>query len=235
MRGHVNKAPRTSGEDRRRFRGVALVVGLIACSAVVWQSSHSSFSGTTTNNGNEMGAGTVTITDNRSGTAVIAATAMAPGATAQVACIGVKYTGSLAPSAIKVYNDQTVAQERDTAAGSYITWVNTAASAMDDFTNFKIEINDTDVPNPPSTPTDCTPTGFIGGWTATPVLASSVGSLKSFIYTDKDWGSGLSSQWGTITANQWRIFRFTYQLDTTATDAAQGDGVKFKVVWEAQS
>jgi hypothetical protein len=217
---------------RRHRRAIALLIGLIACLAVVWQSSRGAFTGTTRNDSNTLGAGTVSITDSDVGTTMITQTNLAPGGPPQTACIGVQYTGSLTPSAIKVYAGS--AEERNTAAGGWVAWTNTATSELDDYLNLQIEVNDTDMNAAPTSLTDCTPTGY-NAYNATPVLTGATGSLKSFINSGSSFASGLPSQWGTITANKWRVFKFTYSLAATAPDSAQGDGVRFNVVWEAQS
>lgn len=88
----------------RKILLTTLVVG--ATSAVAGLGVFAAFTATTTNAGNSIASGTVTIQDSSSGTAMYTLTNMGPGSTTQ-RCINVKYTGSL-PSTIKLYRSNTV-------------------------------------------------------------------------------------------------------------------------------
>ena len=82
----------------------APLVGLAVAVALVWQSSYAAFSATTDNGVNNWAAGSVTITDNDSGTAMFNLTddgQLKPGST-RTRCIEVSKTGSLA-STVKLY------------------------------------------------------------------------------------------------------------------------------------
>ncbi|MBU2666328.1 hypothetical protein KOI35_22760 [Actinoplanes bogorensis] len=225
MRGIITKAVKSN----RARRGVAAVVGLIACSGVVWQSSHATFTATTSNDGNTLGAGTVAIADNDGGsTAMFTPSAMAPGATGTV-CMAVTYTGSLTPTAIKMYFPITGTNKaQESAAGAaYVDWADSAASEMDDYTTLQIEVNSADLATDPGYG-NCAPSG-VG--TFSNVTAAT--SLRTLIKNNQNYaGTTLSAP--TIGQNQWRVFRFTYALPSTAPDSVQGDGVKFGVTWEAQ-
>jgi hypothetical protein len=211
----------------RRRRRIAVMAGLTACSAVVWQSSHATFTGTTTNSANTLGAGTVVITDNDAGVAMFNASNLTPGASAAV-CMGVSYTGSLTPSAIKLYF--TGATESNNG-GAYVAWANDTTSEMDDNTTLQIQVNSADLASDPGS--SCAPAGYVG---FTDVAAAAPGtSLKTLINTDVSFAAGLPSQWGTIVATKWRVFKFTYTFSASAPNSSQGDGTKFNVVWEAQS
>lgn len=224
MSGNINEASRVAGQRRRRGRGAGLVIGLLACSAVVWQSSHAAFSSTTDNNGNVLGAGTVTITDNDGGvTKLFNLPNLAPGATGSV-CMGVSYTGSLTPTAIKTYLPIASASESN-AGAAYAAWANTAASEMDDNTTLQIEVNSADLAADPGT--SCAP---VGVGTFSDVVAAT--TLKTLINTNNTYASGLTAP--TIAQNQWRVFRFTYNFSSAAPNTAQGDGIQFGVTWEAQ-
>ncbi len=90
---------RTTRRPDRRAARVALVaspfVGLFVAVALVWQSSYAAFSGTTSNGANNWAAGTVSISDNDSNTAMFTATGLKPGDTAS-RCIQVTKAGTLA-------------------------------------------------------------------------------------------------------------------------------------------
>lgn len=88
---------------RRRRPGVALLVpvALLASSAVVYQASNAAFTDTTDNAANAWAAGTVTLTDDDSGSAVVNLSGLKPG-DSQTKCLNVTYGGDLA-AAVKLY------------------------------------------------------------------------------------------------------------------------------------
>lgn len=84
----------------RKILLTTLVVG--ATSAVAGLGVFAAFTATTSNTGNSIASGTVTISDNNlSATAMYVLTNMGPGSTTQ-RCIRVTYTGSL-PSTVRLY------------------------------------------------------------------------------------------------------------------------------------
>jgi hypothetical protein len=202
-------------------------VGLLAASAVIWQSSHATFSSTTSNDGNTLGAGTVVITDNDAASILFSAPQLAPGASG-TACVGVQYSGSLTPTAIRLY---TSGATESNAGGAYGAWANDTTSEADDNLNLHIQVNNTDLVADPGF-NNCAPAG-VGSFTDVSAAAPGT-NLRTLINTNTDYATGLPSQWGTITTNRWRVFRLTYTLSASAPNSAQGDGVKFNVVWEAQ-
>lgn len=74
--------------------------------AVAGAGVFAAFTATTTNTGNSIASGTVTITDNDSGVALYALTNQGPGAVTQ-RCMRVTYTGSLAAT-VKLYLGGTI-------------------------------------------------------------------------------------------------------------------------------
>jgi hypothetical protein len=88
----------------RKLLLTTLVVG--ATSTVAGLGVFAAFTATTTNSGNSIDTGTVTIVDNDASTAMYALTAMGPGASTQ-RCIHVQYTGSI-PSTVKLYRSNTL-------------------------------------------------------------------------------------------------------------------------------
>src|ERR1700743_3460526 len=97
-----SEAAATKVPERRRRRGLGLIAGLLVGSMLIFQSTHATWSATTQNDANTFGVGTISITDNDAGTTMFSVPALAPGATGTV-CMGVEYTGSLSPTAIKLY------------------------------------------------------------------------------------------------------------------------------------
>ncbi len=81
--------------------GAAVPAALLASGAMVWQSSYSAFSATTSNPTNNWSAGTVALADDDSNTAMFTATNLKPGSTASK-CIAVTSSGSL-PATVKLY------------------------------------------------------------------------------------------------------------------------------------
>jgi hypothetical protein len=76
-------------------------VGLLLSVLMVCSGSRAAFVAATANPGNVFSAGTVTLTDDDSGTALLTATGLEPGGAVQN-CIQVSYGGSV-PAAVKVY------------------------------------------------------------------------------------------------------------------------------------
>lgn len=98
-----------------RFQLAAAVAGLAMVSGLVFQTSSAAFSGTTTNTGNSFTAGTVSLTDDDSSTAMFSLSNLKPG-DSSTKCIQLTYTGSLA-SSIKLYG----AIGGGTSLGQYLT------------------------------------------------------------------------------------------------------------------
>jgi hypothetical protein len=84
-----------------RVKVLAVLLAVLASGVMVWRASNAAFSATTSNTGNTWTAGTVSLTDDDSNTAMFTATGLKPNATA-AKCITVTYTGNLA-SSVKLY------------------------------------------------------------------------------------------------------------------------------------
>jgi len=59
--------------------------------------------------------------------------------------------------------------------------------------------------------------------------------METMINSYTNFANGLASQWGTVTANKWRVWKFIYTLSAAAPNSAQNSGVKVNFVWEADS
>jgi hypothetical protein len=79
----------------------APMVGLALAVLLVWQSSYSAFTATTSNGPNNWAAGSVVLSDNDSNIAMFTATKLKPGDTG-TKCITVTSTGTV-PSTVKLY------------------------------------------------------------------------------------------------------------------------------------
>ncbi|MEV6345577.1 TasA family protein [Actinoplanes sp. NPDC051851] len=220
----MTKVARSAGMTARLGRGVATVAGLGVCSALVWSSSHATFTASTVNNGNTLGAGTVAISDNDAATAMFNASNLAPGDTATV-CMGVTYTGTLTPTAIKMYFPTAQAQE-SLAGAAYTTWADSTAAEMDDYTTLQVEVNSADLSSDPGN--SCAPAS-VGTFSDVTAAAS----IRSLISGNNAYATTTLSA-PAIGKDKWRVFRFTYALPSGVTDSVQGDGIKFGVTWEAQ-
>jgi hypothetical protein len=224
MGRHTKKATLTPVRERRR-RAIPVAVGLIACAAVVWQSSHATFSDTTDSSGNRIGAGSVDIEVNNSGSPLFSValgdTTLAPGAS-DSACIGVEYRGTL-PSAggVALYFPQSAAQESDNGA-AYGAWADSTASMMDDTVTIQVEVNDADLAADPG--------GACTG-NFTDVIPAGT-TLRSLISGNSTFASGYTVP--TMATGTFRSYRFTYTFPGGAPNTVQGDGIEFAARWEAR-
>jgi predicted ribosomally synthesized peptide with SipW-like signal peptide len=120
----------------RRLRLTALVLGGLL--AVAGTATFSAFSSQTSNSGNSFAAGTVHLTDNDAGTAMLALTNAQPGAT-DTSCIVLTYSGTL-DSTVRLYG--AVAG----ALGPYLTLTVTrgtdSSPSFDSCTNFTADATD---------------------------------------------------------------------------------------------
>ena len=91
----------TSSRIARLALAAAGPLGLLLSVLVVWSGSRAAFSAGTGNSGNAFSAGTVSLTDDDAGTAMVSAAGLEPGGAVQN-CLTVSYAGSLA-AAVKVY------------------------------------------------------------------------------------------------------------------------------------
>jgi hypothetical protein len=96
----------------RKLLLTVLVIGVVGTVAGV--GTFSAFSSTTSNDGNLFAAGTVTLADNDSGSALYNVTNAKPGDSAQ-SCITVTYTGSLSAN-VRLYTGSTIG-----SLGSHLT------------------------------------------------------------------------------------------------------------------
>jgi predicted ribosomally synthesized peptide with SipW-like signal peptide len=119
-----------------RLRLTAFVLGGLL--AVAGTATFSAFSSQTSNSGNSFAAGTVHLTDNDAGTAMLALTNAQPGAT-DTSCIVLTYSGTL-DSTVRLYG--AVAG----ALGPYLTLTVTrgtdSSPSFDSCTNFTADATD---------------------------------------------------------------------------------------------
>jgi hypothetical protein len=104
--GRAEPARSSAVAARRRPDGVvmvacAVVVGLLGSGLMVWQGTAAVFSSTTSNASNAWTAGSVTLADDDTGSALFSATGLVPGSTGSN-CITVTYSGNVATT-VKLY------------------------------------------------------------------------------------------------------------------------------------
>jgi hypothetical protein len=189
----------------RLFAAAAVLVGMGAASALVWQASYSAFSATTSNPTNNWTAGTVALSDDDAGTAMFTATGLKPGSTG-TKCIAVTSTGSLA-STVKLY-------------GTSPTTTNALSSSL----------NLTIVQGTGATFASCT--GFTPLGTGSSVYT---GTLAAFGSSATSFATGLGTWAPTGTASETRVFQITYTLDPAAPNTVQGGTASVGFTWEAQN
>ncbi|MFW6774934.1 hypothetical protein ACOACO_11650 [Nocardioides sp. CPCC 205120] len=90
-----------SSKSKKIAAAAATPVAVVLAGALVWQSSHAAFSGTTRNSGNSWSTGAVSLTDDDAGTARFQAASMTPGDT-ETKCIKVTATTDV-PGVVKGY------------------------------------------------------------------------------------------------------------------------------------
>jgi predicted ribosomally synthesized peptide with SipW-like signal peptide len=109
--------------------GAALVIGLVAGGA-----TFSAFNAQTTSTGNSFGAGTVSLTDNDSGSAMFTLPNMRPGAPVS-RCLQVTYTGSL-PAGVKLFGATTGGTGLEAYLNLTVTRGTIASATFPDCTGF---------------------------------------------------------------------------------------------------
>lgn len=108
-------------DGRRKGRvargAMVVLLGLLGSAALIWSSTQAAFSGTTGNSGNSWDAGSVSLSDDDSNSALFSVTGLKPGSTGSK-CIEVTYTGNIA-SSVKLY---TTAASYTGSLGTYLTF-----------------------------------------------------------------------------------------------------------------
>src|SRR5206468_3518155 len=102
--GHARPGRLTQMSKMKKVLATLVVVGVVGVLAAF--GTFSAFSSTTSNPGNEFKAGTVTLADNDTGTALYNNQAAKPGTTV-TSCINVTYTGSL-DADVRLYVPDTI-------------------------------------------------------------------------------------------------------------------------------
>ncbi|MDX6205535.1 MAG: hypothetical protein QOF39_1592 [Frankiales bacterium] len=197
----------TSRVRKNLAKGV-LPVGILASAAMVWQSSYAAFSGTTTNGGNSMTAGTVKLTDAANGTALLTATGLKPGSTGS-ACIKLTYGGNLA-AATKLY----------VAAGDLTT---TTPSNLAPYLTLKVD---------EGAGTDPACSDFVATANDYNPTNSTALTLDGFATSATSFANGVGA-WLPAANGATRNYRFIWTVQDD--NAAQGLNATVTFTWEAQN
>lgn len=219
-KGAVSK-PRRSAHATGTMIATSLAALLFA-SFVVVSSSRAAFTATTSNPSNSLTAGSLTLSDYDSATAMFSAPSLSSGQSTQ-ACIRVDYSGDLttgiSPGAVKLYLSAigwTPPAASTTAAGNLTLMIEVGTTGGANF-------NQTS-----SQGSTCT----IGGTTSTLLTATTLGTLNTATYTTGTnytaWspGSGVSSST--------RYFRFTIALPAGMGNVTTTSTGSFAFTWETQ-
>lgn len=184
----------------------ALCVGALGSLAAM--GVFGAFSSTTTNAGNTITAGTVSIADNDAGAAMYSISNAKPGESVSK-CIKVTYTGSL-DADVHIYTTSTIG-----ALGQYVELTIT--------------------PGTQTTPSFPSCTGFVadsGGALYTGTLANFATAKNSYANGVVDY-PGTGTKWA---ANESVIYQVTATLQSSAPEAAQGATTgAHTFTWEARN
>jgi hypothetical protein len=179
----------------------AVVIGITASTAT-W----SAWTAQTGNAGNTFTAGTVTISDNDSGSTLFTLPAMRPG-TPVSRCIRVNYTGTL-PSEIRLFGATTAGTGLAAYIDLTVTRGTVSAGAFGDCTNFTPDV-----------------TNHLGMGAG--VLFDDV--MSAYPST---WAAGIVDPTAAWATNDTHYYRFT--VDVANDDNAQGKTATETFTWEAR-
>ncbi|MGW6128411.1 hypothetical protein ACWFNE_00150 [Cellulomonas sp. NPDC055163] len=209
----------TATRARRTLTATLAVLALVAASLLVWRSTYASFSATTANPNNQWSAGTVTLTDNRSSTALwTSAAGLKPGSTG-TSCIRVDYTGSLA-ARVRMY--VAPGALTGTGLGTYLRFTVDEGTVGDnatcaDFGGTVTRLHNSGAPGTGTTAAD--------GSDSAATLATFAGARTSF-------ASGAST-WAPVGTGEKRTYRITWTV--LDDNLAAGKNATATFTWEAQN
>lgn len=189
----------------RRSRWLVWPLAALLSLGVVGQASYSAFSSKVSNTGNNLAAGTVTLTDDDSGSALLSLTNLKPGASGS-RCIAVTSAGTL-PSTVKLFATDAATTK---SLATYVGWTITQGTG--------------------GSYASCS--GFTALASGSAVYS---GTLAGFTGAATNFSTGVGSWAPTGTATETRTFQVAYTLSTSTPDTAQGGTATFGLTWEAQN
>ncbi|HYM56812.1 MAG TPA: TasA family protein [Solirubrobacteraceae bacterium] len=183
---------------------VLLAVGVV----VVGGGTYSAFSSSPESNGNSFAAGTVYLSDNDAGAAMLSLTNAVPG-NSDTSCLKVTYAGSL-PATVRLYGSSSG------ALASYLTLTVTrgtnTAPSFDSCTGFTADA-----------------TNYIGAGTGV-VYSGSLSAYPTAASPLIEPTAGAPETW---TASEVHSYRFVISLDNNLS--AQGQSATASFTWEARN
>jgi hypothetical protein len=189
----------------RRSRWLIWAAAATATVALVGHASYSAFSAKVGNTGNSLAVGTVVLSDDDSGSALLALTNLKPGSSGS-RCIAVTSTGSL-PSAVKLYATDAATTK---SLATYVSWTVTQGSG--------------------GTFSSCS--GFTALASGSSLYS---GTLSGFTGSATGYASGVGTWSPSGSGSETRTFQFAYTVSSTTPDTAQGGTATFGLTWEAQN
>jgi predicted ribosomally synthesized peptide with SipW-like signal peptide len=189
----------------RRARWLVWPLAALLTLGIVGQASYSAFTARVSSTGNSLGAGSVTLADDDSGSALFSLGNLKPGSSGS-RCIAVTSTGTL-PAAVKLYATDAASTK---SLATYVSWTVTQGTG--------------------GAYSSCS--GFTALPSGSAVYS---GTLASFTGSATTYASGLGSWAPTGSASDTRTFQFAYVLSSSTPDTAQGGTATFGLTWEAQN
>jgi Camelysin metallo-endopeptidase len=189
----------------RRSRWLIWPLAALLTLVVVGQASYAAFSAKVANSSNNLGAGTVVLNDDDSGSALFSLSNLKPGSSGS-RCIAVTSSGSL-PSAVKLYGTDAATTK---GLAGYVSWSVTQGTG--------------------GSFSSCS--GFTALSSGASVYS---GTLSGFTGSATSYASGLGSWSPTGSASDTRTFQVAYTLSSSTPDSAQGGTATFGLTWEAQN
>ncbi|GAA4586486.1 hypothetical protein BJY16_007929 [Actinoplanes octamycinicus] len=205
---------------RRRISGLAVPLSILLGSLLVWQSSESAYSATTSTLDNTWTSVSVALTNSQVGAAVFTVPAAVPDATASSITLA-----GFSPSSARTGGQRCVMVDYQTAAPAKIRMrIDDAADPL----SSALEI----VVDQGTGASDAACTGFTSNNTF--VYGSASNSTAKVSGFPTTWVGSTTGEWTASGAGQlW--YRITWLLPSTAAAGTSGASADFKFQWEAQA
>jgi len=201
---HRTTPHRAPARRARKVLVTLLVVG--ACGAMAGIGTYAAFSSTTSNTGNSFASGTVTISDNDSGGAMLSLSNAKPG-DSSASCITVTYGGSLSAN-VKLYGSTTG------SLGSYLTLTVTQGTGAVGF--------------------GPTCSGFTPDGSGSQIYNGTLSNFSSN-YTNFSTGLSLTNASASTTWTNGNTRVYKFQVTLVNDNNAQGLSGTASFTWEAQN
>ncbi|AEV86120.1 Helicase domino [Actinoplanes sp. SE50/110] len=204
---------------RRRIAGLAVPLSILLGSVLVWRSSTSAYSATTSTPNNTWTAVSVTLTNSQVATAPFTVPVAVPDATASSITLA-----GFAPSSTRTGGQACIMVDYQTAAPAHIRMrIDDNADALSAALEMVIDEG--------TGATNAACAGFTANGTF--VYGTGTASTAKVSGLPITWGTSAPGEWTTATAAQlW--YRVTWLLPSNALAATSGTSADFRFVWEAQ-